>query len=263
MAGGSGYEPLVLGLDGGGSKTLLAVARPNGEARLLARGGGINPLDSANWHDELAAIFAATAPELANVRQAVLGLPAYGEVAVVSAGQEAAVAALLPVPALIQNDVAVAFEGAFADQPGVLILAGTGSMAWGGDGADRSVRVGGWGDGFGDEGSAWWIGHEAVSLTSRVLDGRRAGRDFATAILAAAGLPPDDPHGALIGWYYGLARRRAEVLSQAAAVAPSFCNLRRRTRQQSRQQVPRCGNVFSMDYSFRKFEIVFQVIRPF
>jgi N-acetylglucosamine kinase len=217
MAGGSGYEPLVLGLDGGGSKTLLAVARPSGEARLLTRGGGINPLDDANWREELAAVLAA-APGLAAVRQAVLGLPAYGEVAAVSRGQEEAVAALLPVPALIQNDVAVAFEGAFADQPGVLILAGTGSMAWGGDGAGRSVRVGGWGDGFGDEGSAWWIGHEAVSLTSRVLDGRRAGRDFATAILAAAGLPPDDPHGALIGWYYGLARRRAEVAALARVV---------------------------------------------
>jgi N-acetylglucosamine kinase-like BadF-type ATPase len=218
MAGDSAGAPLVLGLDGGGSKTLLAVARPDGEARLLARGGGINPLDDADWRDELAAVLAAAAPALADVRQAVLGLPAYGEVAAVSRDQEAAVAALLAVPALIQNDVAVAFEGAFADRPGVLILAGTGSMAWGGDGAGRSVRVGGWGDGFGDEGSAWWIGHEAVSLTSRVLDGRRAGRDFAAAILAAAGLPQDDAHGALIGWYYGLTRRRAEVASLARVV---------------------------------------------
>lgn len=218
MAGDSGGEPLVLGLDGGGSKTLLAMAWPNGEARLLAQGGGINPLDDANWRDRLAAVLAAAAPALARVRQAVLGLPAYGEVAEVSAAQEAAVAALLPVPALIQNDVHVAFEGAFADRPGVLILAGTGSMSWGGDGEGRSVRVGGWGDGFGDEGSAWWIGHEAVSLTSRVLDGRRVGGAFAEAILAAAGLPRDAPHGSLIGWYYGLVRRRAEVAALARVV---------------------------------------------
>jgi N-acetylglucosamine kinase len=219
MLGDSGDLPLVLGLDGGGSKTLLAIAQPDGAARLLACGGGINPLDNANWRHELAAILAVAAPALAAVRQAVLGLPAYGEVAEVSASQEASVrATLLPAPVLMENDVQVAFEGAFAGQPGVLILAGTGSMAWGGDGAGRSVRVGGWGDGFGDEGSAWWIGHEAISLASRVLDGRRAGHDFAMAILAAAGLPRDDAHGALIGWYHGLVQRRAQIAALARVV---------------------------------------------
>jgi N-acetylglucosamine kinase-like BadF-type ATPase len=211
MASDSDAEPLVLGLDGGGSKTLLAMAGRDGAARLLAWGGGINPLDDADWRDRLAGVLAAAAPVLARVRQATLGLPAYGEVAAVSAAQQAAVAALLAVPTLIENDVQIAFEAAFTDRPGVLMLAGTGSMAWGGDGDGNSVRVGGWGDGFGDEGSAWWIGHAAIALTSRVLDGRRDGRDFADAILTAVGLERDDPHGALIGWYYGLAQRRAEV----------------------------------------------------
>jgi N-acetylglucosamine kinase-like BadF-type ATPase len=216
MAGDS--EPLVLGLDGGGSKTLLAVATLGGEARLLARGIGINPFDDPDWRDRLGTVLAAATPVLAGVRQAVLGLPGYGEVVEKSAGQEEAVAALLPMPALLQNDVHVAFDGAFAGRKGVLILSGTGSMAWGGDGAGRSVRVGGWGDGFGDEGSAWWIGHEAVALTSRVLDGRRTGRAFAEAILDAAGLKRDDPHGALIGWYCGLEQRRASVAALARVV---------------------------------------------
>jgi N-acetylglucosamine kinase-like BadF-type ATPase len=148
----------------------------------------------------------------------VLGLPAYGEMAAVSAAQEQAATALLPHPPLIENDVHVAFDGAFAGAAGVLILAGTGSMAWGGDGAEHYVRVGGWGEAFGDDGSAWWIGHEAVSLTSRVLDGRLSGSGFAEGILAAIGLTSQDAHAGLLGWYHGLAHPRAQVAALAGRV---------------------------------------------
>jgi len=217
MAGNSATD-LVLGLDGGGTKTLLAVADRQGNARLLGRGGGINPLNDPGWHDELAAALAPAAPLLSAVRHAVLGLPAYGELAALSVTQERAAADMLASRVLIENDVHVAFDGAFLGGAGVLILAGTGSMAWGGDGAEHYVRVGGWGDGFGDEGSAFWIGHAAISLTSRALDGRLAGDGFAAGILAAVGLSPDHAHESLIGWYHGLPHRRARVAALARRV---------------------------------------------
>jgi len=208
----------VLGLDGGGTKTLLAMVDRQGKVRLLGRGGGINPISDPAWHDELAAILAPARPFLPAVRQSVLGLPAYGEVAEVSAEQERAAATLLPDPVLVENDVHVAFDGAFAGQAGVLILAGTGSMAWGGDGAEHFIRVGGWGEGFGDDGSAWWIGHEAINRLSRVLDGRLAGDGFAAGILDAIGVTPQNAHAALIGWYHGLRHPRAQVAALARRV---------------------------------------------
>ncbi len=44
---------------------------------------------------------------------------------------------------------------------GIALIAGTGSVAWGTDGAGRTARSGGWGYLLGDEGSGYWIGREA------------------------------------------------------------------------------------------------------
>jgi N-acetylglucosamine kinase-like BadF-type ATPase len=54
--------------------------------------------------------------------------------------------------------------------PGIVVVSGGGSVAYGRDGAGNSLRVGGWGHAFGDEGSGYWIGLEAVkaALKSRV-----------------------------------------------------------------------------------------------
>ncbi len=106
------------------------------------------------------------------VDAAVLGLPYFSEVPAISARQSAVAVAALGAGACVMNDVAVAFEGALGGDEGVLVLAGTGSMGWA-RGPAGVVRVGGWGDVFGDEGSAFWIGREALALVSRA--GGRAG----------------------------------------------------------------------------------------
>ncbi|WP_342028456.1 BadF/BadG/BcrA/BcrD ATPase family protein, partial [Rhizobium ecuadorense] len=58
----------------------------------------------------------------------------------------------------VLNDVDAAHLGAFAAKPGILILSGTGSMAWARNSKGQSARTGGWGDLIGDEGSSHWIG---------------------------------------------------------------------------------------------------------
>jgi len=62
-------------------------------------------------------------------------------------------------------DVEAAYLGALGDRAGVLLLAGTGSMALGGNGRGRWARAGGWGPLLGDEGSAFWIGREWLRAT--------------------------------------------------------------------------------------------------
>ena len=76
------------------------------------------------------------------------------------------------------NDVELAFRGAFPDADGILVLSGTGSMAMG-QGPQGLVRVGGWGDLFGDEGSAFWIGRIGLQRASQMRDGRIADTGFA------------------------------------------------------------------------------------
>jgi N-acetylglucosamine kinase len=140
---------------------------------------------------------------------AVLGMPFHDELKDLSAEQSNLARDILPCPALVQNDVRIAFDGAFARQSGVLVLAGTGSMAWASRNGpdDPHFRIGGWGDGFGDEGSAYWIGRESLGLVACGLDGRADCRDFSLAILDEMAVAPGD----LIDWMYGLENRRTAI----------------------------------------------------
>jgi N-acetylglucosamine kinase-like BadF-type ATPase len=116
----------------------------------------------------------------------------------------------------VLNDVDAAHLGAFAGQSGILILSGTGSMAWARDAAGNSHRVGGWGDAIGDEGSSHWIGRKILGLVSQSLDGRAAPTALSEALFDSLGLDPADPMNSLGGWVSRLTDPRAEV----AALAP-------------------------------------------
>jgi len=62
----------------------------------------------------------------------------------------------------VVSDVELAHEAAFGGGPGILVIAGTGSIAFGRDGSGRTARAGGLGALLGDEGSAFWLGREAL-----------------------------------------------------------------------------------------------------
>jgi N-acetylglucosamine kinase len=205
----------VLGLDGGGSKTLLALANLEGQILGPVAAEGINPFDNPAWKTNLLHLFNDCPRPLSEVAYAVLGMPGYGEVPAVSAEQtQVAVQVTAGRPHSVLNDVQVAFVGALAGEPGVLVLSGTGSMAWAGWG-EKQIRVGGWGDGFGDEGSAYWIGHRALGDLSKALDGRIQDPTFAEEMLRAIGAKDITE---LLAWFYGLKHPRSHVARLAKTV---------------------------------------------
>jgi N-acetylglucosamine kinase-like BadF-type ATPase len=209
-------QPTIVGIDGGGSKTLIASADRSGRAISLERGRGTSPLESPGWRDalgELAQPFAG-GPGLAGVAAA---LPAFGEVEAASAAQQQAIGELFgAVPQRLLNDVDAANIGAFAGGPGILILAGTGSMAWARDAAGQSHRTGGWGEVIGDEGSGYWIGSRVLGAVSKALDGRAEPTGLVPAVFDRLGLASDDGLNDLVGW----ASRLGEARMQIAALAP-------------------------------------------
>ncbi len=71
---------------------------------------------------------------------------------------------------LVVGDMEIALEAAFGAGPGVIVIAGTGSIAFGRDATGRRARAGGWGFAISDEGSGHWIGREAVSAVVRMHD---------------------------------------------------------------------------------------------
>ena len=206
----------ILGLDSGGSKTHWVVADARGQVMQGGTCEGLDPIANPQWRAQLQGLLAVAAQ--VPLAAAVLGLPLHGELEAVSAEQTGAAQHALSCPVIVENDVRVAFDGAFTGaRAGVLMLAGTGSMAWASQNREDSphVRVGGWGDVFGDEGSAHWIGLQALMLASRTLDGRAHEWPLTHALLNHLALTPSE----LAGWAYGLVNRRAGIASLAAQVS--------------------------------------------
>jgi N-acetylglucosamine kinase-like BadF-type ATPase len=73
---------------------------------------------------------------------------------------------------LLTSDAAIALSAAFGDSPGVIVISGTGSIAYGRDAQGLVWRVGGWGIPYDDCGSGYEIGREAVAAALRAFDGR-------------------------------------------------------------------------------------------
>jgi glucosamine kinase len=73
----------------------------------------------------------------------------------------------------VVGDTVIALEAAFGQGPGVVVIAGTGSIAYGRNGEGQSARAGGWGYAISDEGSGYWIGRGAVSAIVSAQDQQR------------------------------------------------------------------------------------------
>ena len=205
---------LVAVVDGGGSKTQAAWADLAGRVWLAPAVAGSNPQDNPQWRENLGRAIGYLPPE---VEQVTLGLAGFGEVPDDDAAMAQLASDQLPHRAFVMNDVAMAYRGAFPDGGGVLILAGTGSMAMA-LGPIGLVRCGGWGDAFGDEGSGWWIGRAALSLASKMVDGRLPDSGFAGALAAALGLPANGGDFALLNWVMARDHQRSAIASVAQPV---------------------------------------------
>ena len=119
---------------------------------------------------------------------------------------------------VVSTDVEVAFHDAFGFGPGIMLVAGTGSIAWAHRPDGTVVRVGGWGQHIGDEGSGYQIGMDALRCITRAEDGRDGPTALRDTILRHLGL--EDVQG-LVGWI-GIASKReiaalVPLITQAAA----------------------------------------------
>ncbi|HTS37225.1 MAG TPA: BadF/BadG/BcrA/BcrD ATPase family protein [Candidatus Solibacter sp.] len=166
--------PYYLGIDGGGTKTTCvvgddarilatAISGPSnivrvGEAQTRAslleavqqvcRGAGISPTEISRT---CVGGSGAARAELAAVIRKILS-------------------EMVSTPVDVVGDHQTTLAAAFGEGPGVIVIAGTGSIAYGRDHNGRTARAGGWGFAIGDEGSAHWIGRTTVNAILRAAD---------------------------------------------------------------------------------------------
>ncbi len=168
-----------LGIDGGGTKTAFEIIDENGNILSSIKTSTCDYLQIGKENfGKMIGEGALGACEKANISMSdvdftCIGVPSFGEIAsdvpeLIAKAKEA----LRSDRVECVNDVEVAWAGSLACKPGINILAGTGSMAYGADQKNNSVRVGGWGCFCGDEGSAYWLGKKLIELFSKQADGR-------------------------------------------------------------------------------------------
>jgi N-acetylglucosamine kinase-like BadF-type ATPase len=174
---------LVFGADGGGTKTEGVLATPEGEVLARCHAGASNPNvvgvdESASCVWGLIRECCQSADRMpSEIGAAVLGLAGAGTPAIRDRLLSALRARLnehqLVLSHLVlEHDARIALEGAFSGRPGVIVIAGTGSVVLAKTPMGEIIRIGGWGRVLGDEGSGYWIGREAVRSLARQFDGR-------------------------------------------------------------------------------------------
>lgn len=187
---------LVLGADGGGTKTLGILADAGGHQLARAQVGPSNQnvVGTAGAAKNLAALIAQCCREAGRepsaIGAAVFGLAGAGSdgerQALLSAvNAELAALACPPISASIETDARIALEGAFDGDPGVVVIAGTGSVVIAKSPSGEILRVGGWGRVLGDEGSGYDLGLQALKALTRDFDGMGSAAGGLRATLAA------------------------------------------------------------------------------
>lgn len=101
------------------------------------------------------------------------GMPALGENKTADLDATKAIReALSPMKIVFENDAVLGWAAAFALEPGVVVIGGTGSIGYGVDSSGNSCRCGGWHEFMSDEGSGYWLGKKLLRLFSKESDGR-------------------------------------------------------------------------------------------
>lgn len=184
-------EHHVLGVDGGGSRTRCVIASLSGHILARGSGGPSNPL-TAGFDGAAEAIQAAV--EEASRRcginsfiASVMGLAGTARASTIES-----LKARLTLHDLgdlkIISDAQVALAGATGCRSGVVVISGTGSVAYGENDAGETARAGGWGWRLGDEGSGYGIGNGALLAALRDHDGRGPTTLMTEKIRGALGL---------------------------------------------------------------------------
>jgi len=165
---------IFLGIDGGGSKTACVVGNEIAVLGLgTSAGSNVVRVGEAQARESLHAAI-RQACQSARVTTSEITRACIG---VAGAAREEVREVILRlakeiIPGEIEvvGDMEVAMEAAFGEGPGVIVIAGTGSIAYGRNTKLRTARAGGWGHAISDEGSGHWIGRAAVAIAVRETD---------------------------------------------------------------------------------------------
>jgi glucosamine kinase len=180
-----------IGVDGGGTQTRVLIVDEHGRELASASGGpsAVRPGAAAQSAKVIAQVVRDALANLdgkaGTARMLVVGVAGVGRDEERDSLTDALERLRLAEETTVCADAIIALEDAFGDGPGVLVVSGTGSVAFGRGPTGTIERCGGWGPVCGDEGSGAWIGRRALSIVTASADGREPETSLGSAVLAA------------------------------------------------------------------------------
>ncbi|MFZ0284139.1 MAG: BadF/BadG/BcrA/BcrD ATPase family protein [Terriglobales bacterium] len=203
---------IFLGIDGGGSQTTCVIGD---ETVLLGSGSGAGSnvfrVGEAQARKSIAAAIleacavARVAPQ--QVKRTCIGVAGGARPETMEVIRRI-LSELVSGEIEVVGDMVIAMEAASQGGPGVVVIAGTGSIAYGRNAAGQTARAGGWGSAISDEGSGHWIGHEAVAAVMRAFDEGQNGELLARLMKA-----------------WGVKSREQMILLSNSSPPPDFAGL--------------------------------------
>lgn len=174
-------KKLILGVDGGATKTICAIANEDFQVIGVGVAGPCNynvvGVADARRNVEMAIQQAYSSIEDKELRDKIAEIGCFGIGGLTTQSDYEIISSqIVPFESaknrVIVNDVIVAFYAATNGEPGIVVVAGTGSIAYGVNSRNESMISGGWGWLIGDEGSAFYIAKQALALAAKAYDGR-------------------------------------------------------------------------------------------
>ena len=211
----------MLGIDAGGTKTRAFAVNRAGEVVGRGAGGGGNLLSSP---DPQGSIAAALQEALAGRVADAIVLSCSGGERDADRAKGRAILASVVGPEVAVDVTHDALAALYAGDPsgcGVVLIAGTGSIAYGRNDQGREDRCGGWGYLVGDEGSAFWLGAEGLRAASYDQDGRGSPTRITPHLLEDTGAT--DFNGVL-PLLYGRPHPPPAIQAAARAVARAYAD---------------------------------------
>jgi glucosamine kinase len=181
----------VLGIDVGGTKTVCLLA--DDDERVIADGREAGANLQGAGELALEKVLHSVMEETLEGTGITPSAICLGIAGVDRASDEAVVRSIMrrigyKARVLVVNDALIALQAGVRDAAGVVIVSGTGSIAYGRNDRGEASRAGGWGYVLGDEGSGYWIGRLALRAVVRHADGRGRVTSLTPRLLAHFGV---------------------------------------------------------------------------
>ncbi|HEV2200359.1 MAG TPA: BadF/BadG/BcrA/BcrD ATPase family protein [Bryobacteraceae bacterium] len=268
-----------LGVDGGQSSTVAAIGDETGAVKGVGKAGPCNHVSAGESRERF--LHAVGGAVRAAEEAAGLSMVRYEAACLGFSGgphdkEAPAREAVKAARYLITSDAHIALTGATAGEPGIIAIAGTGSIAYGRNAAGKTARAGGWGYAMGDEGSAFDLVRQALRAILRFDEGWGPATSLRDASLSATGArdasdllhrfyTPEYPRSRVASYAplvdeaarHGDAVAREILLGAAQALATYVAAVRRQLFHRGEpSQVSYIGGVFASDLLRERFHLI-------